>query len=407
MKIKKFIFVESNTSGTGRLFIQSAEDFGFNPVVLAESPEKYDGKFPEGTQIHQVNTGSVQALLTWIDENAPEGIAGVYSSSDYFVGMAAELANILNLPSGSSTAIADCRQKYVQRQKLSAAGLLMPISILVNSQHEIEMAYKKAGPNVVIKPQSGSGSFGVRFSDNLADTIAWAKSLLAQGHNERGQPIGGVLIEAYLTGKEYSVEAFDGQPIVVTEKHLSEMPFFVEIGHDMPAAVPDDVKEKLMKCAQAAIAALGLQWGPTHVELRMTSRGPVIIEVNPRLAGGFIPALIKICTGNDLVSATIAKAARYEVKLQIGLTSHAGIRFFMIPDCGKLISISNWEALYNQPFLVDAQLYAHVGDKRQVHNDFRDRIGHVIAAGDSRIKILHALKEACSIPDFIWEPLNG
>ncbi|WP_434784344.1 hypothetical protein [Sulfuriferula nivalis] len=79
----------------------------------------------------------------------------------------------------------------------------------------------------------------------------------------------------------------------------------------------------------------------------------------------------------------------------------------MIPDCGKLISISNWEALYNQPFLVDAQLYAHVGDKRQVHNDFRDRIGHVIAAGDSRIKILHALKEACSIPDFIWEPLNG
>ena len=35
------VFVESNTSGTGRLFVRIAREMGFRPVLVTARPEKY------------------------------------------------------------------------------------------------------------------------------------------------------------------------------------------------------------------------------------------------------------------------------------------------------------------------------------------------------------------------------
>lgn len=402
-----FIFIESNTSGTGVLFSQAANELGFISVVLAATPEDYAGSFPAETMVHQVNTDNAESIMEWVKQHAPRGVAGVYSSSDYFVGRAAEVAAKLGLSSASSRAIAACRQKLAQRKILADHGLLMPTSVLVTDPQQIVAAFEKAGPRVVIKPQSGSGSYGVRFSGNLKDAFTWGAHLLAMGSNERGQPFGGVLVEEFLGGKEYSVEVFDGQPLIVTEKHLSEMPYFVEVGHDMPAAVSKDSEMALMECARAATIALNLTWGPVHVELRMTERGPVVIEVNPRLAGGYIPNLVYLCIGINLIKATIIKATGGVVSLRKNSSRHAGIRFFKINGHCRLLGVDNWLELAKHPLVVDAQLYTKVGDERQIHNDFRDRIGHVIASGEKREDIDQALVRVMAIPEFKWETIHA
>lgn len=402
-----FIFIESNTSGTGVLFARAANDLGFVSIVLAATPANYARMFSDETAICQVNTDDETSMLEWIRRHAPSRVAAVYSSSDYFVGRASEVASKLALPCAPRDAVLTCRQKLTQRKRLADAGLLMPISNLVTTAQEIAAAFEKAGGHVVIKPQSGSGSYGVRFADNLKDASIWGAQLLAVGSNERGQPFGGVLIEQFIPGKEYSVEVFDGEPLVVTEKYLGEMPFFVEIGHDMPAAVSKDIELALLECARAAVEALDLAWGPVHVELRMTPRGPVVIEVNPRLAGGYIPSLVKLCTGIDLIKATVAKAAGGAVRLRKGSSRHAGIRFFKIHGHCRLLGVENWLELTEHPLVVDAQLYAKVGDERQIHNDFRDRIGHVIASGNTRAEVVQALVGAMTIPRFRWEMVHA
>ena len=35
------LFIESNTSGTGRLFVQTARGMGYRPVLVTARPEKY------------------------------------------------------------------------------------------------------------------------------------------------------------------------------------------------------------------------------------------------------------------------------------------------------------------------------------------------------------------------------
>ncbi|MGO4139666.1 hypothetical protein ACEQ6A_35060, partial [Rhizobium brockwellii] len=48
-----------------------------------------------------------------------------------------------------------------------------------------------------------------------------------------------------------------------------------------------------------------LGWGPANIEFRWTKRGPVVIEVNPRLAGTPDPELIQLAYGIDLVDEHI------------------------------------------------------------------------------------------------------
>lgn len=407
MSTPLFVFIESNTSGTGVYFVEEAKRQGLRVVVLTSNRKTYQGRFAEDVALHEVDTADVDAILDWIRQFGDGQINGVYSSSDYFVGTAALVAERLGLPGPSSLAIRECREKLTQRNRLSDAGLLMPTSILVTDEQQIATAYEKAGPRVVIKPQTGSGSFGVRYADSLDDAYEWAAKLLEIGTNERGQPFGGVLIESYLSGSEYSVEVFDSEAVIVTEKHLSEMPFFVEVGHDMPAAVTESTETALMACARAAVKALNLGWGPVHVELRNTADGPVIIEVNPRLAGGFIPTLVKLCTGVDLIAATVAKAAGTPIEARKTLSRHAGIRFFRIECAGRLTDVENWIRVEDDGALVEAKLYARIGDERQVHHDFRDRIGHVIASGEDRARIVERLNQAMNRPRFKWVPAHG
>src|SRR5262249_54068333 len=149
-----------------------------------------------------------------------------------------------------------------------------------------------------------------RLCRSAAEVKAHAARLLAHATNERGQATPAeVLIEEFVRGPEYSVEVFNGQAVGVTRKHLSPAPYFVEIGHDFPAALPAAARASLAEIATAAVHAIGLTWGPAHVELRLAAAGPVVIEINPRLAGGFIPELVRLSTGLDLIEATVALAA--------------------------------------------------------------------------------------------------
>ena len=44
----------------------------------------------------------------------------------------------------------------------------------------------------------------------------------------------------------------------------------------------DDVTNAIVDYCIDAIRAIGLKWGPTHTEIKMTSDGPRLIEINCR-----------------------------------------------------------------------------------------------------------------------------
>lgn len=239
MSLGPVVFVESNTSGTGRLFARSAASQGFRPILLTSDPNRYKYARQDRIEVLKVDTQRKGAIIAACQRLESDGsvLAGVTSSSEYFIETAAAVARELELHGPSPDAIAVCRDKFLQRQRLKQSGVSVPQFYSAFSTREAVAAALEIGFPVVLKPVCGSGSIGVRLCMGEREVISHANYLLAQRTNERGMPIPAiVLVEEYLVGKEYSVEAFGNRIIGITRKHLGRLPDFVEIGHDYPAA---------------------------------------------------------------------------------------------------------------------------------------------------------------------------
>lgn len=378
-------FIESNTTGTGRSFAGMAAVQGFQPVLLAKDPARYSYSSEDWLRVIRVDTHDSEAVLKVCQYLTNDrGLAGVTSSSEYFIEMAGEIARQLVLPGPNPEAVHACRDKLAQRIRLRDAGVGIPKFISADSPGAASEAAEALGLPVVLKPPCGSGSVGVKMCESLGEVRAHTSVLLRQKANERGLPMPGrILVEEMVSGPEYSVEAF-GQTIVgITHKHLGPLPHFVEIGHDFPAVLPHETESAIRDATMSALNALGLGWGPSHCELRLTEQGVKIIEVNPRLAGGHIPELVRLGFGIDMIAETIRLVVGRRSCLEKTMDLYSSIRF-IIPDReGILIKVENPFRAERLSGLVEAKLYASIGDTIRCRGDFRSRIGHVIGIAKS------------------------
>lgn len=388
------VFVESNTSGTGRLFAQAARSLGCEPVVLAADPGRYDYIKKDDIAAIQTDCSDGKALEDAIARLARrKAIAGIYSSSEYFIHVAARMAKSRGLSGPDPSAIELCRDKRYQRQCLHDNGIRVPAFVPATSREEALDALSTIELPVIVKPAFGTGSVGVRLCRTREEVSAHAQALLALRTNERGMPVpAAILVEEYLRGPEYSVETFGRKIVGITQKHVSAEPVFVEIGHDFPAGVASETAAEIHDIVSRSLTAMNLGWGPCHLELRVTRNGPAIVEINPRLAGGFIPELVRMASGIDMVQATVSEVIGRAGQARAMKDKHASIRFLVPQYPGTISRINEIDCLPN----VDVVIYRSVGDRVSLQGDFRDRIGHVIAYGSTAEEATgcaeHALK---------------
>lgn len=398
-------FIESNTSGTGRLFAQAAVQQGFKPILLTDTPSRYKYAAEVGVDTLKIDTQDERALLEACQRLASSrGLAGITTSSEYFVETSAVLASEMGLPGPPPSAVGKCRDKRRQRLCLQAAGCAVPAFRQATSVGEAVAMAQSIGFPVIVKPVSGSGSVGVRLCRNPGEVAIHARVLLRQKRNERGLPVPRrVLVELLAVGPEYSVETFGKSVVGVTQKYLGELPHFVEMGHDYPAEISASEKKSICQLVMRALDTLGLGWGPAHTELRLTKDGPRIIEVNARLAGGYIPELIRLASGIDLISETIRLVTGSQPELKRAVNFSASIRFIVPEREGILIRAEGIGETCNMPGVVEARMYCASGSHVAHHGDFRDRIGHVIA---SDATLAGARKAAQSALGAIWVVLK-
>ena len=399
-------FVESNTSGTGRLFARAAAQKGFRPILLSDNPERYSYVSQDGVDTLTVDTQSESSLLHACRRLAADaGLAGVTSSSEYFVSTAARIARRLRLAGPSPVAVRECRDKFRQRRRLERAGVPMPAFRRATSIKSAVHAAQELGVPVIVKPVSGSGSVGVKLCVRLDEVGAHAAQLLNQRQNERGTPVPRrILVESVASGQEYSVETFDLKVIGITRKYLGPLPDFVEVGHDFPAQLSPDTAKAIESIAQQSLEALSLGWGAAHIELRLAESGPQIIEVNPRLAGGYIPELVRLARGIDLISETIVRVAGEQPELRSSCDDHTAIRFILAPGDGLLVEVEGLDQAQTIPCVTEVKLYSPPGTELLRRGDFRDRIGHVIARASTYEEAVKAADAAHKAVNLIIEP---
>ena len=415
--------VESNTTGTGRTFAVAARARGLRPVLLSGRPERYPWVVEDDVDVARADTTDPASVADVARAASDTHLAGIVTSSEYFVAVTARAAIRLGLCGPDPGAVERCRDKRRQRAALVGSGIAVPAHFPAATPEEAAIAAAKIGFPVVVKPADGTGSRGVRLCCNPAEVHDHTAALLARRHDERGQPtIGAVLVEEYIDGPEFSVETFGTRVVGITAKHLGPQPWFVEYGHDFPndaeTTLPDpqltatgrgegpygasgaagraEAGAGVGAVALAAIDALGLGFGPAHTEIRLGAGGPVVIEVNPRLAGGQIPTLVRLATGIDLVGATVDAVIGETRPLPEPGPGHASIRFLVAQQAGRVRRTGGVAAAAAVPGIVDVAIAARPGQRVGGTGSFLDRVGHVITAATTASSARTAAEAALS-----------
>jgi len=381
MATESLILVESNTTGSGRLFCAAARRMGLRPVLLSRAPGRYPYVEWDAVDHVVVDTGDFDAVRTACVRVGD--VVGVTSSSEYFIARAAAVARSLGLPHPVPEAVATAQNKNALRTWLREAGLPVPDFGTAQTANAAVEISERIGFPVVVKPVVGSGSVGVRLCVNGVDVkTAVAVVLDAELAAPNAPRPTTVLVEGYLDGPEFSVETFDDRVVGVTAKHLGPAPYFVETGHDFPASLTASDEAAIGDVAVHALRVLGLGWGAAHTEVRLTSAGPRIVEINPRLAGGMIPQVVAEATGVDLIFCVVARAAQRAMAPQATRHRAASIRFVLADRSGMLTAIHGVEQAQRCPGVVGVGVVGAVGEHLEIRRSFRDRIAYVITVAD-------------------------
>ncbi|WP_432190127.1 ATP-grasp domain-containing protein [Streptomyces sp. Tue6028] len=237
---------------------------------------------------------------------APDGIV---TYCEQMQRLTAHLAELLKLPYHSRDMAELLTDKWRQRAALRAAGVDSVRTALIHSEQEWAAAAAHVGFPAVLKPVHGVASGNTFYVPDEAAGLSRLREVLAL---DRPGLIadGGLVLEEFLRGRpcqpfgDYvSVElaVFDGEliDIGVTGKLPMAAPFR-ETGRFWPSPFNKAENEEFLALAHSAVRALGVQWGITHTELKLTPEGPRLIEVNGRLGGG-IQDLALSAMGLDLV----------------------------------------------------------------------------------------------------------
>lgn len=212
---------------------------------------------------------------------------------------------------------------------------------------------------------------------------------------------GKVIVEEYLDGPEVSVEVMVVNGIVhvlqITDKITTGAPHFVEMGHTQPSRLPFPTQDAIRQVAESACKAVGINKGPAHVEMKVTSRGPVMIELGARMGGDNITThLVPLSTGIDMVGSTIKVALGEDPDIKPTLHCGSAIRYFEVPF-GVIKTIDNMDEARRVPGVKQITFTKQVGEESSPIQCSNDRIGFVIAQGATAEDAVKACEEAMKV----------
>ncbi|GAA4792618.1 ATP-grasp domain-containing protein [Streptomyces ziwulingensis] len=388
------LVVESWVGSMSRLLPRAIRESGHEFTFLTRDLHHYLRPAPEGVahpllgarNVITADTNDTEALLPQVERlHAVFGFDAVITSCDYYLPTVARAAVRLGLPTPSPEAVENACRKDATRRVLADAGVPGPKFAVHEEPAGLARAAREIGYPLVVKPVDLCAGMYVRRVDDEEQLAAAVQALSDFPVNARGQrraPL--VLLEEFLDGPEVSVETVSHagtvQVIGVTDKSVGGAPAFIETGHMFPAALPAAEAEAAVRTAVGALEALGLTDAVVaHTEIKLTSDGPRVVEVNPRPAGNRITELVRHVTGIDLAAAfvdvTLGRAPDLG-RTDTGLRSAAV--GFLVPDTPGTLEALDGGRLRTEPDVLEAR-FAEPGTRVRAAGSNNEYLGHVMA----------------------------
>ena len=311
-------------------------------------------------------------------------VNGILTTSDYPVNTVAYICNKLNFIGLSEVSAKICTDKYLQRKTLLENSIEVPKFIKFNGNEFDVKSIKEFNFPLIIKPLNSSGSRGV-IKINHTDDI---KNAIKESLKYTSDKL--LLIEEFISGKEYSVEILvqnkEIHIIAITQKELLKSTYsFVETRHIIPAQISDNIKERIINYSKSIIKTIGLDNSAAHLELKITNKGePILIEIGARLGGDYITSdLIPLAKGIDMLKNVINISLGLKIEVNECINKFAGVQFITSENY-----YSSLELIETSTNLVKKEIKEF---KKTTTTNSIERLGYYIASDDSLKKLLNSL----------------
>ncbi len=344
------VFLCPNTSYRASDFLDAAARAGTDILVASDRCHKLDEvyEWPEGSIVvdYRDPARAAAAVVETVRARGLRPAAVVPLEGETPAMVAAMVSAALGLPANGVAAARAARDKHRMRTLLSAADVPVPAFRLVPlaAPPPADLAYP-----TVLKPTFLSASRGVIRADGpdayvrARDRIA---AFLARPAIRAVDPASAdhLLVEAFVSGPEVAVEGIltHGSLRVLAlfdKPDPMDGPFFEETLYVTPSRLPAAAQEAIARTTAAAVRALGLTHGPIHAELRLSARGPVVLEVAARSIGGLCARVLRFGTGVSLEDVIVAHALGRDVAYPREARA-AGVMMLPIPGPGVLRAVS-------------------------------------------------------------------
>ncbi|MGH3875546.1 MAG: ATP-grasp domain-containing protein [Actinophytocola sp.] len=393
----------SSTAATGRphvlvvggpsIHVCKARELGLD-VDYAQYPNRYDsGHWPyvdHALLLDYADFDQLLPLARTLHETSP--FQAVLTLSDFGLLPAAQLNEAFGLGGESVETVELLLDKSRMRRHLAAKGISPVASAVGRCTQDVREFVQAHGLPIIVKPTREGGSLAVfHVRDQAdADTVADRYRALADkawnpGDLGFADSFDEFLMEEFLDGPEISVEtlSFDGRHVVVavTDKELGGTGF-AEVGLSTPSAQPGETLRDATRLVTDLLDAVGLRNGPAHTEVKLTSRGPRIVESHNRIGGGGINDMTETVYGVDMERYALCAglgvleplAASPEPR---GAASHAAI----MPEPGRVVEVTGEDVVRADPAFIDLNVRVKPGDVVRPLTWNEDISGWVLARG--------------------------
>ncbi|MFC9386529.1 ATP-grasp domain-containing protein [Streptomyces venezuelae] len=338
--------------------------------------------------------------------------AAVAAIQEYGTPFAARLAERYGLPGAGLGAVQLFRDKALLRKVTRAAGVANPASTEVEGPAEVG-AFMAGHPGpVILKPANRQASVGTRVLHSPAEIEAAWEECLRQDEGvyvpDRPVPLR-MLVEEYVSGSEYSVELLvdDGLPVFgnVTAKSLFPGARPVEIGHVVPADVPDALAALLRERTARVLRAVGFGTGIVHCEWIVRDGTPYLVECAGRWAGdgimdaierayrtAFVRGFWSLMLGESAVGPFPDRAEQA-----------VAIRFLSV-DAGVVESVHGVEEAAALPGVVLCRVTVAPGDETREVRSSWDRVGVAMTVAPTAAEAGRLAEEALGLVEVKVRP---
>lgn len=328
--------------------------------------------------------------------------AAVVPLVEYATPFAARLAERYGLPGAGLGAAELLRDKSMLRKVTRAAGIANPQSRAVAGPDEVRTFMTAHPGKVVLKPANRQASVGTQIlGDPDAVDAVWAACTVQDEGvfvPDRAMPLR-MLVERYVSGREYSVEMLvrDGEPRFanVTGKVLCPGPRPIELGHIVPADIPEELADLLSERTTQVLRAIGFGTGVVHCEWIVSDGVPHLVECAGRFAGDGIVELIEQAYPVELVRGyyTLMKGGEPTEPLPCRARYGAAV-WFLSAEPGVVDSVTGIEEARAVPGVIACDIGVSAGERVPELRSSWDRIGDVMARASTPAEAMRRAEEA-------------